>query len=76
MFFSLYSYILQLSSVDISSQEALHVSSALEDLAHFMRVAPNDRETKDRQKLLRNLHILEKVTTILDKFDKNASDAR
>ena len=58
------------------SQDAFFVASALEDLARYISGSSNERETKDRQKLLRNLRILEMIISILGLFDPDAHDSR
>ena len=60
----------------LTSQEAVSVIRALEDLANYISGPSSEREVKDRQKLLRNLHILEIIIDILDLFKTNAPDAR
>ena len=57
-------------------QAAFYVTSALEDLSSYISESANDRETKDRQKLLRNLYVLDMVISILRLFSPDAPDAR
>lgn len=60
-------------SAEVSLQDAYLVASALQDLAHYISASSNDREIKDRQKLLRNLRILELIISILGLFKQDAS---
>lgn len=64
------------SARPLSSQEGFYVSSALEDLAHYISGHSNERETKDRQKLLRNLRVLEMIINILGLFKPGAVDEK
>ena len=64
------------SSSPLTSQEAFYVASALTDLAHYISSHSNEREIKDRQKLLRNLRILEMIISILGLFKCDAVDQR
>ena len=61
------------SPPQLQPRGAYQVSSALRELAGFMLTA-SQRDTKDRQKLLRNLRVLELVIAILGLFDPNAPD--
>ena len=49
----------------VSAQDAYLVASALKDLARYISASSSDRENKDRQKLLRNLRVLEIIIEIL-----------
>ena len=51
------------------------MASALHDLASYITELSNERETKDRQKLLRNLCILEIIVSILEMFHPESPDA-
>lgn len=64
------------SSSPLTSQDAFYIASALEDLAHYISAHSNEREIKDRQKLLRNLRILEMIINILGLFKPDAEDKR
>ena len=64
------------SSRSLTSQEAFYVASALDDLAHYISAHSNEREIKDRQKLLRNLRILEMIINILGLFKPDAVDKK
>ena len=55
----------------VSAQDAYLVASALKDLAHYISASPSDRENKDRQKLLRNLRVLEIIIEILGMFKQD-----
>ena len=55
-------------------QDAYLVASALKDLAEYITEPSNEKETKDRQKLLRNLRVLELIINILGLFAKDARD--
>ena len=63
-----------LSSSPLSMQDAYLVASALKDLAEYISEPSNEKETKDRQKLLRNLRVLELIISILGLFEKDARD--
>ena len=52
----------------MSAQDAYLVASALKDLAYYISASSSDRETKDRQKLLRNLRVLDLIIAILGLF--------
>ena len=60
-------------SAEVTLQDAYLVSSALQDLARYISAPSNDREIKDRQKLLRNLRILELIISILGLFKQEPS---
>ena len=64
----------RLSSSPLSMQDAYLVASALKDLAEYISEPSNEKETKDRQKLLRNLRVLELIISILGLFEKDARD--
>ena len=57
----------------VTFQEAYLASSALKDLAHYISASSNDKETKNRQKLLRNLRILELIISILGLFKQDTT---
>ena len=52
------------------------MASAVDDLANYISASSNERETKDRQKLLRNLRILELIISILSLFNPKSPDAK
>ncbi len=58
----------------ILDRSAYLVESALGDLANYLS-DPSPRETKNRQKLLRNLRVIELVIKILGLFSPDAPDA-
>ena len=63
-----------MSTSPLSIQEAYLVANALKDLADYISEPSNEKETKDRQKLLRNLRVLELIISILGLFEKDARD--
>ena len=63
-----------MSTSPLSIQEAYLVANALKDLADYISEPSNEKETKDRQKLLRNLRVLELIISILCLFEKDARD--
>ena len=65
-----------LSDSVLTSQEALSVTGALEELANYIAESSKKTEVKERQKLLRNLRILEIIKDILSLFKPDAPDAR
>ena len=65
-----------LPASQLSTQDAYLVASALKDLAGYISAPSNEKETKDRQKLLRNLRVLELIISILGLFEKDARDER
>ena len=60
-------------SAVVSLQDAYLVAGALQDLAHYISAPSNDRETKNRQKLLRNLRIFELIISILGLFKPDST---
>ena len=60
----------------VSMQDAYLVASALKDLAYYISASSNDRENKDRQKLLRNLRVLELIIGILGHFKPEADRSK
>lgn len=64
---------LQVSSGEqLSEKEAAQIISVLDHLCCWLSEAENNREAKNRQKMLRNLGILEQLLEILKKSDANA----
>ena len=53
----------------VSVQDAYLVANALKDLANYISGSSSDRENKERQKLLRNLRVLELIIGILGQFN-------
>ena len=55
----------------VSAHDAYLVASALKDLAYYISASSSDRENKDRQKLLRNLRVVEIIIEILGMFKQD-----
>ena len=60
------------SAKPLSTKDANFVVSALNDLAEYIE----KDDTKKRQKLLRNLGILQRIITILNLYSKESHDSR
>ncbi len=59
----------------LDPRSAYLVESVLVTLADYLDDDPSPRETKNRQKLLRNLRVIELVIKILGLFTPDAPDA-